>query len=494
MGLPHHPSRSTNHESKMTITRHPLTIPILLLTTLILTSCGGIFYAPPTAAEYCGIDPVLLNYEAEEKAEAEGKTVIELWAAGQRYVCRRAYAPLLAAHQRPDLSLAVRVRNLEINNNPFTDQLLDLAARGEAPDIAYVSGSNAVRLGEAGHLYPLEACRQRVEFRQIPERFWTSFSVDKRAWGVPVESELRLLFFNKELLRNLGWTEAQIEALPTQIRDGAYTMQDLVATARAAVEANVVESGLAFILSRSQRATITPLYMQSGGKILASGPDDLRMDRAALEQTYAALAMLNNHSLFDQRMAISSFNDWGNKLLMKDAAAHSRFLFWHATIVEMQHMATDYAGTDGDADLLGDSIGVALLPAMTDIGTGYAHISHTGAYVIFAEEATGRRNQSAACDLLAATLASDIMKEHAEKTGYITFSSDGLYLPSWFPTDLPTERIQFNPPVVLGIDDYRRILTESAVHVERGELTAGEAVNVAVERLRNEFGDRLTVE
>ncbi|MEM7530870.1 MAG: extracellular solute-binding protein [Chloroflexota bacterium] len=461
---------------------------ILLLTCFLLTGCGGILYEPPTTADYCGIDPALLD------AETEGNTVLKLWTNQERQFCWRGFAPFLAAKQQPNLGLDVRVRMFEMNSAPFTDYLMVLAERGEAPDIAFAHHDQVIRLGEAGHLYPLDRCRQHPGFASIPDKFWTGFSADGQLWGIPMDIEVMLLFYNKNLLHQLGWSQSQIDTFPKRIARGDYTLDDLVATARTAIDNGVVKSGLAFIPNRNQYRTIEGIYVHVGGRYTDQEQRQLIVNRQALEQAYSFLATLHRHQLFDTRMAMASFADWGNKVILKDASIHERVLFWHTYNTERQSLAMSYLNSPDDATTLDDHIGVALLPSSTIDQPGYSLLSSSGDYVIFDNQATGQANQQAACHLLAATQASGLLKRHTQKSGIPTFTEGGFTLPEWFPSDLRTETMIWSMSPVKNIYTYGDILKEVGVRVERGELTASDAVDVAVERLRDTLGSQLIVE
>jgi len=240
--------------------------------------------------------------------------------------------------------------------------------------------------------------------------------------------------------------------------------------------------------------TIRSIYSDAGGKVHNDERSHFRIDKGALEQTYSFFSTLTNQHLLDQRFAMRRSGSWGNKLLLKDAATHDQLLFWHTVNTDIESMAEDYAQDADDVMTLSERIGVSLLPSINKAHSGYAHVRHSGQYVIFADHASGRDNQDTACNLIAATHASGLLEEHAEKSGYVTFSEKGIHMPSWFPTEVPEENMQFVAPEMSGIRVYRDILVETVILVQRGELTASEATDVAIERLREEFGDQLIVE
>lgn len=485
------------------------------MVVVLLSSCNPFVRTPPTAAEYCGIDLALYA------PEPANETIIELWATAPRHQCLRGYAPLLAAASDPDYPHAVRVQPKNVNEGPLAKELLILAARGEAPDIGFMYNDHIRELQAAGYLYPLDQCRQQSGLNDIPDAFWTKLSPDGRAWAFPVDIELMMLFYNKEMLRQLGWQEAEIDDLPYRIAIGDFTLDDLQATAKAAVEDRIARPGFGFVPKLSSSVTVEGLYASLGGKFILDETDDIRpksagqsisgskiasgyeaqfiINRAPLETALGFLESLHKHELINAKLAMADTNSWGNKLLFTDAATHGRFLFWHDYTSSWQRMIADYLDSSSgspqqDEALLRQRIGVALLPSDRIGSRGKARVINLGQYVIFTEEASSRRNQQAACSLLAVMQRSSLPQRHAQKSGQPTPRSGGMSLPDFLPSMISMEHLLWPPRYSDDWQAYREILKEISNEVEQGKLRADEATPLTVERLEEYFGRRLTVE
>ena len=51
------------------------------------------------------------------------------------------------------------------------------------------------------------------EFEDIVPSLWDSHGYAGQTWGIPQDAEARPIFYSKLLLRDLGWSEEDIESL-----------------------------------------------------------------------------------------------------------------------------------------------------------------------------------------------------------------------------------------------------------------------------------------
>lgn len=444
--------------------------------------------APPSSADYCGISP------AELAAPPAHETVLELWASAPRQHCLRGYAPWLAAKEHPELAISLNVRAHNVNADPFRDDLLAAAAQGKAPDLAFVYHYAIPPLVEQGYLVPMDECRQQAGLRQLADELWTVFSKDGQAWGVPFEIETIVLNYNKVMLRQLGWSQPQIDQLPAQIASGEFTLDDLLRVAQQAVNSGVTDAGLAFIPHPIQRHAISDLYRAFGGRLIDPTSGQLVIDRAALQQTFAFFESLHTHQLVDPGFTLFDFSNWGNNTLIRDGMAHGRILFWQAYASDWQQMVMDYTDNEAEVAALYQAVGSALLPAGDANQAGTAFGTHINQYVIFAEKATGRRHQQTACRLLAALYTTQLAELHADKTSQPIVTGNGTALPTYWQA-MGLQSVVWRPdrhPDFYPI--YSRVLAEMATMVERGEQSAAAATTITLERLQTELGDQLLVE
>ncbi len=109
----------------------------------------------------------------------------------------------------------------------------------DAPDIYSLSGDVAGFVN-AGTLMDISSL---VSDRFV-ENVFTPFTVDEKVYGMPFDLPVRVLYYNKQVLADYGWTAEQITALPQDIASGEFTFEDFMALATELTNAGAVDYGM----------------------------------------------------------------------------------------------------------------------------------------------------------------------------------------------------------------------------------------------------------
>ncbi len=130
---------------------------------------------------------------------------------------------------------------------------------------------------KAGHIVPLDTCiKENPEFRNIRPEAMNSATYDGHIWAVPMDAGVFTLFYNKAALRKLGWDETRIDALPTDIKAGRFSFDDLRATAKEAIRQGIVEPGFGYWPSLDRSMSFLTLYSAVGGRFSGIAAADTR--------------------------------------------------------------------------------------------------------------------------------------------------------------------------------------------------------------------------
>ncbi len=62
-------------------------------------------------------------------------------------------------------------------------------------------------------------------------------------YGIPIDTAPNMLYVNKNMLKELGWTDEEIEAWPDAVMNGEWVVQDMIDTGKAAMDAGLAEYG-----------------------------------------------------------------------------------------------------------------------------------------------------------------------------------------------------------------------------------------------------------
>ena len=117
-------------------------------------------------------------------------------------------------------------------------QLLKVFGIGEGPDMfiaahewicAFQSEGFALKLDDYIAKYP-------QHFGTIFPSLWESAKCPDGTYAIPQDAEARMFFYNKKLLRQAGYDDAFIEAMPERTLTGDLTMDELIDIAKQVVD------------------------------------------------------------------------------------------------------------------------------------------------------------------------------------------------------------------------------------------------------------------
>ena len=99
---------------------------------------------------------------------------------------------------------------------------------------------------EAGYAMNLEdhIAANREFYDDIIEVLWDSVRYKGARYGVPQDSEVRMFFYNKNMLRKAGKSEEFIEGLPAAVESGEFTIYDLVDLAKEVMASGAAKYGM----------------------------------------------------------------------------------------------------------------------------------------------------------------------------------------------------------------------------------------------------------
>jgi ABC-type glycerol-3-phosphate transport system substrate-binding protein len=326
------------------------------------------------------------------------------------------YAPVLAAGKLPGISVTAIEKN--INTGPFLDLIKNATANQNAPDIAFIpNGPALAELAANGDLIPMDKCGIKTDD-------WSGNIYPNRHWAHPFESEVLMLFYSKVALRQLGWNNADIENLPTQIANNAITFEDLLSIAQRAIDSGAVKKGFAFTVHENRFDSTMLLYQIAGGKLVKGS----LANKEALLSTFQYYEKLHKPELMHPAISQDAISSVTNRFALRDALAHGRILFALTVTSEWSRMLLDHSATLAD---LQQNVGISLFPSAAT--NGAAIMSAMGSYVVFSKNATGRNHQAAACRVIRTLAASDFHKQHAVRTSQPVPDGNAI----WSPPQLP---------------------------------------------------------
>ncbi|HXF62768.1 MAG TPA: hypothetical protein VNK95_14185, partial [Caldilineaceae bacterium] len=428
-----------------------------------------------------------------EAAPSAGPIEIEVWAQANNVEHWRADGPAQAAEAVEDYDVTVIPMNDSTGWADYKKKFTLAADSGEAPEIVLSGHEDVAVWANAGYIIEFEECRQSYpEFDDVIDSLWDSVTWQGKIWGVPQDTEARPMFYHKGKLAELGWSQEEIDSLPERIMNGEFTLDDLIATAKQAVDAGVVEPGYGYWHRPTKGGDFLQYYHAYGGKLYDAEQDKLVVTPSALEQWYAFQRRVVEEGITPENYIGTEFTIWHQTVSNGDV------LFWNGGIWQWADWATNYVADRGGQDYLFDFVGYALQPTGIP-GQPGATLSHPLVYMITTPQASGSENQMAACAVLAKTTTPEINTLHAvesthlgilkSQADYEEYANDRLLSDTLYMLDYA-----FYQPNHVMYGPYYDILFDYMVRAENGELSPADAAAQAVQQLQAELADFLIVE
>ncbi|MFQ5420983.1 MAG: extracellular solute-binding protein [Anaerolineae bacterium] len=362
---------------------------------------------------------------------------------------------------------------------------------GEAPDLIVSGHEHIGDWATAGYLVDVtDMLGDYPEFDDVIDSLWTATELNGRRYGVPQDAEARPMYYSKPLLRELGWSEDDIESLPDRVASGEFTLQDMLDTAAEAVAAGIVEPGDGWWHRPSNGPDFLYYYYGAGG-VVAGDTDALIFDKSAALNVYSYL--YDAAQVRDIIRPNKLDGDWDFHKEYTSSFENVVFVFegtwrwasWH----------TNYLQDRGSEDYLFENVGFAPIPANAD-GTGDPiTLTHPLVYMVSSQS----EHPDLALLLISKTTVKELNTTYAIESGHLgVLKSQADYSPYTTAKFLSA---------TLPLLDYTTFLPNSPFWsawseayylgiqaVESGDLTPEEAVDVVIDQLQNELGDNVIIQ
>jgi len=361
---------------------------------------------------------------------------------------------------------------------------------GEAPDI-YLTGHEDIGfLATNNYIIPLDNYIKEywdVVYYDVIPTLWNAVKYKGHIWGVPQDTEARPLYFRKDVLRALGWSEQQINDLPKKILKGEFTLYDLLKLAKEAKDKGLVERG---ILHRVKEGyDYFQFYLGFGGKLWDPDTGKMVFSENAWKKT---LQWFYDAVWVYKVISPNQFSgDWDNDFHIPFTSGKALFLSggtWHKGEWIQKGLLTE--------EEFDKNIGYALHPA-GEKGLKPVTLSHPLVYTI-TRQAVKRGVADVAFLLITLVTEPHINSYHAVHSTHLAILyseiSDSRYTKDPFLHDVAymlkyTTFIPNHPKW----GDYSRIVYNILRAVESGEMKPTEAYNTLLQEIKDTLGDSVEI-
>lgn len=459
----------------------------LLFLCLVILGIGAACQSPEVQLPEPCRELTLSSPQARE-------TVVTMWSYSARFDCWTAYGPTAAVQNNPDLKIHLAVEGFPIDKGFYYQQTEERLAAGSQPDLIVAGEDNASRWFHRGYISSLVPCFERQPILgEIVPALLAKVSANGEPYAIPIATDLSVLYYNKHLLQQLGWSQSQIESLPERIATGSFTLFDMVQTGRQAIDQGVVQPGYAIWPERTSR-NIRNLYPAFGGHYYDPVQAQYAFDMQAFQNAAAY-----GQSLYENQLTLPAFADnheidWADRLIQLDIIAQNRVLFWDSTI---SRVADFWHDTELKADFL-TQFGMALFPTAV---AGNRPVLQAGSVTLVATPAAFRTEAQleATCSILAETIKPENSVPRLAATFHWGVTAASQTAPAFRNHPLYQELnamldyLPYEPEWMAYEEAYEAAMAVSFGLVEAGKLSPEAAAEQVAAELEASFGNDVEI-
>lgn len=440
---------------------------------------------------------------AASSLSAAETVTIRVWVQANNVEVRRAHN-IEAAAERLNERLAAEGSDLRVEVEAVIDdtgwgdykrRFLFAADSGQAPDIILSGHEDVAPWGEAGYIIPLDDMIEKRwddVYHDIFDNLWRATQWNGKRWGIPQDTEARPMFFNKAKLKELGWTESEIDSLPQRIRDGEFTLDDMIETAKQAIAKGVVQPGYGYWHRPVSGGDFMQYYLAYGGRMYDEEQDKLVVVRHALVDWFSFQRRIVEEGITPDNYIGTEWAVW------HDTVSHGSALFWNGGTWQFADWAHNYVADLGGAEYLLEFVGWALQPSGIRGRPGVT-ISHPLVYMVTSKAASGAENQELAFELITLATDPELNNRHAVGSAHLAILRSQVNLGD-YATDpflsgaaYMVEYASYQPNHV-GYGIYFDTIFRAMQAAQAGEFPPDVAADIAIEELRRSLRNRLIVE
>lgn len=429
-------------------------------------------------------------------AQAQQRTItIKVWTIGPDNPSVTRFNNVQTAAERLNATLRREGADYQIKVEGFFDttnwdnflrRVLLAFQSGDVPDILQGSAALAPTWSVGGFLTPLDDYIPRhSQFNDVVPGLWPAMKYNNKTWGIPQDTEARPLYFNKALLKRLGWTDQQIADLPQRVVRGDFTWDDVMTLSREARQKNIIEAGKGYYHRPFNGPDWVQWYRSHGGRDFDAASGKLVFNKAAALRYYRWLRAGVDAGVIE-RDRIN--NDWNR---FHQPVSEGRVLFFSGGTWNWAEWEQQWVASKGGEPWLFENFGYAPHPSYQKGGKPIT-LSNPQAYFVPAAS----KNKDVAMRLLAFTTVPDLDAKHAIGSAHLPvlrrtselvkdrFLKEVSYLLNY------TSFLPPHPDLPKWQDAFFRGVSA----VESGSATPEQAVEVVAGEMQRNIGDKVIIE
>ena len=371
--------------------------------------------------------------------------------------------------------------------NDFKQAVTLAAESGTAPHIVVTGHEDIAPWAQAGIIRKIEDLvdMDAWPINDIFPNLLEVSSFEGAVYGLPQDAEARPFFFWIPHLKAIGYSAAEIAALPEKVASGEYTLYDVLKDAKKIQDMGLVAEGYGFYPRVSNGPDYWQFYQSFGGQMHDAASGKLVFDKAAMTKFYQFFVDAVAKGVTRKNHIGTDWGQWYSEVASGKAG------LWHGGT---WHYAR-YTGREGLKDFFGN-IQFTLIPAGEKGGRPNT-ITHPLVYLV-----TNRGSDEEAfiaAELVMIASEPRINTLHAIKSAHLGIArsqmSIDLYSNDRWASGATERLLPYANamPNHTKFGSYWSVMWNGLKAAWTGQKSARQAVNDAEAELRNTLGDAIII-
>jgi len=419
--------------------------------------------------------------------------VVKLWARADRSGPLRAGNIVAAAETLNAALKAVgsdKVVKVAVTEGPaagYDADALDILkafAVNQGPDVYVAAHEWVGEFAKSGYAMELDGfiAKNQWAFADVIPVLWESTKYKGKIHAIPQDSEIRMFFYNKDMLRKIGKDEAFINGLPAMVEAGQFTMQDLSELAKEVVTKGAAKIGII------HRPNAGPDYLMTfsafGAKYMDEASGQLLLPKAEIKKGLEWFAWNAANGVTPKNNTAMSWDEIQGAFKTEQA-----FIYHQGVWAVGEWMLGDAKGGNWPKDQAGYFKKIGWLHAPASVKGGQpANLSHPIVYVVNPKS----KNAELAAMLVAYATLPYFNTKHAVTTAHTAILNGQRSMPdyanAWYlAAATPMLARSTFLPNHPEFGRYNGVLFKALQGVETGRLTPAKAIEFLEEELTSEL-------
>ena len=420
--------------------------------------------------------------------------VITAWTVGPDNPSFYRFDNLKIAAERLNKMLAAAGSDIRVKLEGFFDttdwaefkQRVLMGFQSKQPFDILCSGHDDIGAwANAGYIMPLDEFVKKYwdeTYYDIIPSLWEAMKFKGKIYGIPQDTEARPFYINKIVLKKLGWSDEQINALPEKIAKGEFTLEDFVEVAKEAVSKGLVKWGM---YHRPKKGIdYFQIFTSLGADFYDEENAKFVFSKSEMLRVYDFFYKITNVWKITPKNMIGT--PWSS--VHKDVTS-GKVLAWMGGTWNWAEWKRDYGKSEEELEKM---FLIAPFPKSKDYGRPNT-LSHPLAYMIPAHS----KNPELAFLIITLATAPELNMKHAVTSGHLPIRWQETVLPEYKKDFIMREGTKLLPfsgfiPNDDKFDLFNTIIFEGIQMAEAG-TPAAKVVDMVAKRLKSQLKDKVEI-